>query len=123
MSKTKQKGWRITQELDQLIQSSKPPGMSESAYVTKVLHEALTQPRAGGGVPDGAAMEVLARQLAVKDEQIAALGKALEAAQETAKAAQALHAADRREDLALEGSGQRRGSESRWQRLRDAWRG
>ena len=54
--------------------------------------------------------------LAVKDGQISRLQDALDAAQETAKAAQVLHAQERR---AIESAGQK----SRWRRLRDAWRG
>lgn len=52
-------------------------------------------------------VQELRKQLEVKDEQIATLGKALEAAQETAKAAQTLHAADRKEDLLLESTEQK----------------
>lgn len=63
----------------------------------------------------------LTEQLAVKDEQLATLGRALEAAQETAKAAQALHAADRR-DLTLESAEVKLERGSRWARLREAWR-
>lgn len=59
------------------------------------------------------------KQLDVKDKQIEALSNALVSAQETAKAAQVLHAADKPE-LALESVEQKK---SRWARLRDAWRG
>lgn len=70
------------------------------------------------GVPGGSseAVAALAGQLAVKDGQIAALNRALEAAQETAKAAQVLHAQERK---AIESAEQK----SRWRRLRDAWHG
>lgn len=123
MAKLKQKGWRITQELDQLIQDMKPPEMSESAYVTKVLYEALTGTKESGNNGNSGVSAVIVEQLTVKDEQIASLSRALEAAQETAKAAQALHAVDRREDLALESAGQKLERGSRWARLREAWRG
>ena len=59
------------------------------------------------------------KQLDAKDKQIEALSNALVSAQETAKAAQVLHAADKPE-LALESVEQKK---SRWARLRDAWRG
>lgn len=55
----------------------------------------------------------LTEQLAVKDDQIASLGRALEAAQETAKAAQALHAANVQE-RALESSEQKERRRWRW---------
>lgn len=55
----------------------------------------------------------LTEQLAVKDDQIASLGRALEAAQETAKAAQALHAANVQE-RALESSEQKESRRWRW---------
>ena len=64
-------------------------------------------------------VEALVRQLDAKDRQIEALSAALVAAQETARAAQALHAADKPE-LRLEAAEHRK---SRWARLRDAWRG
>ena len=49
----------------------------------------------------------------MKDDQIASLGRALEAAQETAKAAQALHAANVQE-RALESNEQKKGGRWRW---------
>lgn len=66
-------------------------------------------------VDDGGsdAMAALVGQLAVKDDQIASLGRALEAAQETAKAAQALHAANVQE-RALESSEQKERRRWRW---------
>ena len=64
-------------------------------------------------------LDVKDKQLDAKDKQIEALSNALVSAQETAKAAQVLHAADKPE-LALESVEQKK---SRWARLRDAWRG
>ena len=58
-------------------------------------------------------LAALTDQLAVKDDQIASLGRALEAAQETAKAAQALHAANVQE-RALESSEQKERRRWRW---------
>lgn len=51
-------------------------------------------------------VEVLTRQIEIKDEQIASLSRALEAAQETAKAAQVLHAQE--QTKALESAEQKR---------------
>ena len=64
-------------------------------------------------VKDGRRRFALTEQLAVKDDQIASLGRALEAAQETAKAAQALHAANVQE-RALESSEQKERRRWRW---------
>lgn len=76
-----------------------------------------------GNAPKSVPWEVyedLRRQLEVKDGQIADLSAALVAAQETAKAAQALHAADKAEAMAIEPAEMKKG---RWQRLKEAWRG
>ena len=70
-----------------------------------------------GSATDSSVTELLARQIEVKDRQIAALEMALEKAQETAHAAQVLHAQERK---ALESKEQKR---SRLQRLIAAWRG
>lgn len=67
--------------------------------------------RAGDGWAQTVA--ALTDQLVVKDDQIASLGRALEAAQETAKAAQALHAANVQE-RALESSEQKESRRWRW---------
>lgn len=73
--------------------------------------------RSGGGSQGSSdAVSALVEQLAVKDGQISRLQDALDAAQGTAKAAQVLHAQERR---ALESEGQK----GRWRRLLDAWRG
>lgn len=66
------------------------------------------------------AYEMLKNELSVKNKQIADLSAALLAAQDTAKAAQSLHAIDRKEDLRLESTEQK---ETRWSRLKSAWRG
>lgn len=67
--------------------------------------------RAGEGWAQTVA--ALTEQLAVKDDQIASLGRALEAAQETAQAAQALHAANV-QARALESSQQKERRRWRW---------
>lgn len=63
------------------------------------------------------AYEALVGQLEEKDKQISGIMDALLKAQETAKAAQMLHAGER---LAIESSEQKKG---RWERLKEAWRG
>ena len=69
-------------------------------------------------------LEILHKQLEVKDEQITKLSAALLAAQESNKALSAnaaIHtAADKKENLILESSEQKK---SRLRRLMDAWRG
>lgn len=60
-------------------------------------------------------------QLATKDDQIAGLIRALEAAQETAKAAQALQAAQGGTLMAA--TDEASGELTRWERLKRAWRG
>ena len=64
-------------------------------------------------------LEALHRQLEVKDAQIATLGDALQAAQDTAKAAQALHAATSH-TMAIESGEKKKG---RLERLIEAFRG
>ena len=64
----------------------------------------------------------LLRQLAVKDEQISKLADALLNAQESAKAAQVLHAADVA-PRTFEGGERSEKRKTRWRRLTEAWRG
>lgn len=78
----------------------------------ETIHGAIHEEDENDGVT-----ELLAKQLEVKDGQIAALESALAKAQDTAHAAQVLHAQERK---ALESEEQKR---SRWQRLVAAWRG
>lgn len=75
-----------------------------------------------------AAIEALSAQLTVKDAQIADYSarladatQALRDAQESVKAAQTLHAIDRKDDVLAVGSPEP--EKSRWQRLKNAWRG
>lgn len=68
--------------------------------------------------------DALIKQLDIKDKQIADLSAALLAAQETAKAAQALHAVDKKEEvLSIESKEQKEESLTRWQRIKKAWKG
>lgn len=72
-------------------------------------------------------LEILHKQLEVKDRQIADLSAALVASQESNKALSAnaaMHtAADKRDELALETAEQNQERKTRWQRLKEAWRG
>lgn len=69
----------------------------------------------------------LREQIAIKDKQIADLSSALVAAQESNKALSAnaaMHtAADKKEELTLESTSQKMERKTRWQRLKEAWRG
>lgn len=132
MTKVK-RTYRIEQETaDMLAERAEREGVT----ATEVLERAI---RAYGKGPDdshteshtfsdagspavealAAELERLHGQLDVKDAQIETLGKALADAQATAKGAQALHAATA-QTLAIESAEQK---ESRWQRLKRAWRG
>ena len=103
------KTYRLEQEtIDELEKLCSDSGKSGA------IHDAIRLPdteRAGEGWAQTVA--ALTDQLAVKDDQIASLGRALEAAQETAKAAQALHAANVQE-RALESSEQKERRRWRW---------
>ena len=88
------------------------------AYIRE-LYASYTPDSEGGRPGNALEVEALVKQLDVKDRQIEALSSALVSAQETAKAAQILHASDKSE-RALESVEQKK---SRWARLRDAWRG
>lgn len=117
--------FRLPENDVELLKSyAKDNGLTQAEAIREAIQNlgAVTQAeRAGDGWVQTVA--ALTEQLAVKDDQLATLGRALEAAQETAKAAQALHAVDRKEDLALESAGQKHERRSRWERLREAWRG
>ena len=116
------KTYRLEQEtIDELEKLCSDSGKSATEVIEGAIHDAIRLPdteRAGEGWAQTVA--ALTDQLAVKDDQIASLGRALEAAQETAKAAQALHAADKAEVMAIESAEMKKG---RWQRLKEALRG
>lgn len=103
------KTYRLEQEtIDELEKLCSDSGKSATEVIEGAIHDAIRLPdteRAGEGWAQTVA--ALTDQLAVKDDQIASLGRALEAAQETAKAAQALHAANVQE-RALEPRSSRR---------------
>ena len=102
------KTYRLEQEtIDELEKLCSDSGKSATEVIEGAIHDAIRLPdteRAGEGWAQ--TVTALTEQLAVKDDQIASLGRALEAAQETAKAAQALHA--------LESSEQKERRRWRW---------
>ena len=102
------KTYRLEQEtINELEKLCADSGKSATEVIEGAIHDAIRlsdTERAGEGWAQTVA--ALTEQLAVKDGQIASLGRALEAAQETAKAAQALHAANVKQ-AALESSEQK----------------
>jgi hypothetical protein len=107
--------FRLQESDIELLKSyAKDNGLTQAEAIRIAIQNlgAATQVERAG---DGWAQMVaaLTEQLAVKDGQIASLGRALESAQETAKAAQALHAANVQE-RALESGGQKEGRRWRW---------
>lgn len=109
------KTYRLEQEtIDELEKLCSDSGKSATEVIEDAVHDAIRVPYAERAGDDGSdAMAALTDQLAVKDDQIASLGRALEAAQETAKAAQALHAANVQE-RALESSEHKESRRWRW---------
>ena len=109
------KTYRLEQEtIDELEKLCSDSGKSATEVIEGAIHDAIRLPdteRAGEGWAQ--TVTALTEQLAVKDDQIASLGRALEAAQEPAKAAQALHAANVQE-RALESSEQKERRRWRW---------
>lgn len=104
-------------------------GLSQSELIEGAIRSAIREPY-GSHTQDSqkiadnsdlsSVLETLQAEIKIKNEQIAALNAALVSAQDTAKAAQALHAADVAPSLALESQEQK---QSRWERLKAAWRG
>ena len=102
------KTYRLEQEtIDELEKLCSDSGKSATEVIEGAIHDAIRLPdteRAGEG---------WAQTVAALTDQLASLGRALEAAQETAKAAQALHAANVQE-RALESSEQKERRRWRW---------
>ena len=132
------KFWISAETAEKIEAESKALGVSQSELVRERL-SIFSQPKtelenAQGEAPktksgngfDEERARILLQQLAVKDEQISKLTEALLNAQESAKAAQVLHAADAMPQ-AFESEPQkeeeREERKSRWRRLVDAWRG
>ena len=111
------KTYRLEEEMiSELQRFCDLTGKTATEVIEGAIRNAIREPYGESGperAGDGWAQTVaaLTEQLAVKDGQIASLGRALESAQETAKAAQALHAANVQE-RALESGGQKEGRRS-----------
>lgn len=144
------KTYRLEPELvDKLAECAKAEGCTATDVLKKAIRAYGTEPDAShtepynshtaaggsaaaqeGGSSQDKALEalteqltVLSNQLAAKDKQLEAMQNIAAAAQETAKAAQALHAADvEAAALARRFEAQDAGL-SRWQRLKQAWKG
>lgn len=113
------KTFRIDEDsYEELVKLASEWGMAQGTTVEHAIHLARQVPdKCQTAISNtNEVLDTLMAQLTIKDEQIAALSRALDAAQETAKAAQLLHAQERK---ALESVEQK----SRWRRLREAWRG
>lgn len=132
MTKAK-RTYRLEQEtLDRLAGIAEAEGITATEALERAILAYGTEPDAShtesqtlsdAGSPAvealAAELERLHGQLDVKDAQIEKLGEALADAQDTAKAAQALHAATA-QTLAIESTEQKK---SRWKRVLEALRG
>ena len=100
------KTYRLEQEtIEELEKLCSDSGKSATEVIEGAIHDAIHVPDVER-IGDGWAQTVaaLTDQLAVKDDQIASLGRALEAAQETAKV----------QERALESSEQKESRRWRW---------
>lgn len=116
----RQKAFRLSDsQINKLKEVASERGCTESDVIRSLIDQLADDSRSGydSDTEDGHMYDVILAQLAVKDEQIASLSRALESAQETAKAAQALQARATGGPLVL------REGMTRWQRLRAAWSG
>lgn len=132
MAKVK-KTFRIEEDAyDELVKLSAGWGVAQGAAVERAIRLARQMPdtcQTDASTPDGgdsAAVAALIEQLAVKDSQLAKkdeqIAKLMETVADSTKAvqgAQALHH-ETAQTLALESTEQK---QSRWQRLKRAWRG
>ena len=125
--------YRIEQETaDRIAEISESEGKTATEVVEATIHayfsekytEKYTEKYAGNTVSqaesaDSTALAALVEQLAVKDAQIAKLMDAVADSTKAVQGAQALHH-ETAQTLAIESAEQK---ESRWQRLKKAWRG
>lgn len=105
-----------------LDEEAKRQGCSKSDVIRKCITEFGNVSHCDTAADTSPQALALLDQLATKDEQIAGLIRALEASQETARAAQALQAASSGGALAPVSEATAEGM-TRWQRLKRAWRG
>ena len=121
--------YRIEQETaDRIAEISESEGKTATEVVEAAIHvyfsEKYTEKYAGNtsnqaDKADSTALAALVEQLAVKDAQIAKLMETVADSTKAVQGAQALHH-ETAQTLAIESAEQK---ESRWQRLRKAWRG
>ena len=121
--------YRIEQETaDRIAEISESEGKTATEVVETAIHvyfsEKYTEKYAGNTAnqaesADSTALAALVEQLAVKDAQIAKLMDAVADSTKAVQGAQALHH-ETAQTLAIESAEQK---ESRWQRLKKAWRG
>ena len=129
MAKVK-KTFRIEEDAyDELVELSAGWGVAQGAAIERAIRLARQMPDTlpdtcqtgasthGGG--DSTAVAALIEQLAKKDEQIAKLMETVADSTKAVQGAQALHH-ETAQTLALESTEQK---QSRWQRLKRAWRG
>lgn len=113
---------RLTDEQAKLLDDeAKRQGCSKSDVIRKCITEFGSVSQCDTVSDTSPQALALLDQLTTKDEQIAGLIRALEAAHETAKAAQALHAAQGGALMAVVDDSA--GELTRWERLKRAWRG
>lgn len=115
----------------ELVKLSAEWNVTQGVAVERAIHLAIHLPdtlpyacQTNASTPDGKendspALAALVEQLAVKDAQIAKLMDAVADSTKAVQGAQALHH-ETAQTLAIESTEQK---ESRWQRLRKAWRG
>ena len=121
--------YRIEQETaDRIAEISESEGKTATEVVEAAIHayfsEKYAEKYAGNTAnqadeADSTALAALVEQLAVKDAQIAKLMDAVADSTKAVQGAQALHH-ETAQTLAIESAEQK---ESRWQRLKKAWRG
>ena len=121
--------YRIEQETaDRIAEISESEGKTATEVVEAAIHvyfsEKYTEKYAGNTSnqaesADSTALAALVEQLAVKDAQIAKLMDTVADSTKAVQGAQALHH-ETAQTLAIESAEQK---ESRWQRLKKAWRG
>lgn len=126
----RQKNLKLKQEtIDELVKLSNELDLTQSQVIERAIQDlaeicGADSPKAAPEKENQSAfektLELLRDQLALKDAQIAAANAQLTSTTEALKAAQTLHAIDRKEDVLALGPEQKK---SRWTRLREAWRG
>ena len=117
--------YRIEQETaDRIAEISESEEKTATEVVEAAIHAYFSEKYVGNTAnqadsADSPALAALVEQLAVKDAQIAKLMDAVADSTKAVQGAQALHH-ETAQTLAIESAEQK---ESRWQRLKKAWRG